>query len=344
MAARTPLVIDISHHNIVTSFTEVRMAGIRGVIHKATEGATMVDKTAAKRRQQILDAGLLLGFYHFGDNSTVKTQVSNFLRVAQPDDSTLLALDWEPAGNGRRTMSLDQAKEWLALVHEKTGQMSLLYSGSTIKEALDGRPDPFLSQHRLWLCHYNSNPKLPVGFDKYWLWQYTGDGVGNGPHTVAGVKDKGLDLNVFGGSDLAQEWVCRLPRNVVALHVTLPNPPSTTPQGIPAADPPKDVPVKRGAVETIKDSPSLKMMLLAKLAGLVAILDAWWDTILGWVDSLFGILPEVSDKVNSVQTVSQSAGFTMTEKAAMALVAILLVILFIRQLSQKRTQPAKVPT
>lgn len=322
------------------------MSGIRGIIHKASEGAAIVDKTYAKRRKDAVAAGLLWGSYHFGDNSTVKTQVANFLRAADPDDTTLLALDWEPAGTGgRRTMSLDQAKEWLALVHEKTGQMPLLYSGSTIKEVLQGRPDPFLSQHRLWLCHYNAKPVLPVGFEKFWLHQYTGDGSGPEPHTVSGIKDKGLDLNVFGGSNLAKEWVCKLPRNVVALNPAPLNGAASGPAGAFDAVPADPVPVpspKRGTVQTIKDSPSLKMMLWAKLLGLIALIDTWWDTIMGWFDSLFGILPDVSDKVSSIQTVSESAGVPLPAKVAMGLIAVLLVVLFIRQLSQKRSQPQGV--
>ena len=38
-------VIDLSHHNTVTSFQDAKAAGILGVIHKATEGTIFVDAT-----------------------------------------------------------------------------------------------------------------------------------------------------------------------------------------------------------------------------------------------------------------------------------------------------------
>lgn len=214
--SKTPLVADLSHHNTVTSFADVYASGIRGVILKASQGSTNTDATYAQRRKDARWAGLLVGAYHFGDSSTVKNQVSNFLRVSDPDANTLLALDWEP--NGRWTMSLDQAKEFLQLVYDRTGQVPVLYSGNLVKETLGDRPDPFLAKHRLWLAQYGPKAVLPKGWDAYWLHQFTGDGQGPGPHEIPGVKDKGVDLNCFGGKDLAAEWVCRTARNVVELN------------------------------------------------------------------------------------------------------------------------------
>ncbi len=45
-------VIDISHFNNVTSFQDVRNAGIIGVINKATQGLTGVDGTYGTRKPQ----------------------------------------------------------------------------------------------------------------------------------------------------------------------------------------------------------------------------------------------------------------------------------------------------
>lgn len=164
----------------------------------------MVDRTYASRKKAALAAGLLWGAYHFADNSDVEKQVDNFLSVVKPDDTTLLCLDYEP--NGARTMSLAQAKQFLQLVYDRTGQRPVLYSGNLLKEQLTA-PDEFLCRHRLWLAQYGRAPKLPCGWSNYWLWQYTGDGIGPKPHSVPGIKTQGIDLNVFAGNDLAAEWV-----------------------------------------------------------------------------------------------------------------------------------------
>ena len=218
-----PLVVDLSHHNTVTDFAATYAAGIRGVIHKASQGATTSDQTYAKRRKDAVAAGLLFGAYHFSDNSNVANQVSNFLRCAAPDENTLLALDWED--QGKRTMTLAQAKEFLQLVYDKTGQRPILYTGNVGKEALGGRPDAFLNRHRLWLCQYGNTAKCPPGWDSYWLWQFSADKSGPQPHSVAGIKDIGVDLNVFGGTDLAAEWVCREGPVVVPIKKTEPDKP-----------------------------------------------------------------------------------------------------------------------
>lgn len=83
----------------------------------------------------------------------------------------------------------------------------MLYSGNLIKETLDRTVDTFFAEHRLWLCQYGSVAKLPASWKKYWLWQYTGDGIGPEPHTIPGIEGH-VDLNVYNGTfeNLVTEW------------------------------------------------------------------------------------------------------------------------------------------
>ena len=66
----------------------------------------------------------------------------------------------------------------------------------------------FWGKYKLWLCQYANTPVLPAAWDKYWLWQYTGDGVGPKPHSIAGIQGD-VDLNVFNGSEaeLKMSWL-----------------------------------------------------------------------------------------------------------------------------------------
>lgn len=199
-----PDVIDVSVHNSVEDWSAVKSFGVKGIIHKATQGTGFVDKRYTERRLAARRVGLLWGAYHFFDRSPPDQQAKNFLRVAQADAETLLCLDWEPYGGNTGTLA--QAKEFLRILYEETGQRPVLYSGNLVKE--QGRGDPFLAQHRLWLAQYASHPQIPRGWDTYWLWQYSGDGWG-GHGTIPGISTRGMDVNLFGGKDLAAEWTGR---------------------------------------------------------------------------------------------------------------------------------------
>jgi lysozyme len=202
----TPIVADIYHGDVVTSFEEAYKDGIRGIIHKATQGATLQDKKYKARQPQAIDADLLWGAYHFGTGEDVDDQVSNFLDTVGDTKGILLALDFEANPNGK-TMSLKQARQFLEAVYDKTGQRPVLYSGNLIKEQLEDDSDGFWGKHRLWLCQYGPKAKLPDAWDSYWLWQYTGDGVGPDPHGVRGIQGD-VDLNAYDGSedDLKAQW------------------------------------------------------------------------------------------------------------------------------------------
>jgi lysozyme len=203
-----PRVSDISHHNTVSSFQDAADAGLWGIIHKATQGSNYRDPDYAKRRSAAKAAGLLWGAYHFNDGSDVVSQVANFLRYAQPDTDTLLVLDYED--NPRSNMSIVQAVQFLRLIESK-GYSCAIYSGNRLKESigrLKAADRQYVTQHLLWLCQYGPTPRLPAGFDTYFLWQYTDGVVGPQPRRIAGIHGE-VDLNVFNGTreQLEELWL-----------------------------------------------------------------------------------------------------------------------------------------
>jgi lysozyme len=202
-----PRVIDISHHNTVGDLHLVAAANIWGVIHKATEGDHYVDPTYAARRKLAHDAGLFWGAYHFNTGAETSAQVDYFLENAKPDPDTLLVLDFED--NRQSNMSIQQAVEFLYLVEEQIGRKAAIYSGNRLKEnmaSLNKADRDYVTSHRLWLCQYGPTPKLPPGFAKWWLWQFT-DGVINKGHSVPGVAGE-VDQNTYLGTkaELESEW------------------------------------------------------------------------------------------------------------------------------------------
>lgn len=214
-----PRVCDIYHGDKVggsgpalAGFKLAANAGLWGVIHKASQGSAFNDSSYAYRRGAALDAGLLWGAYHFNDGSSVKTQIDNFFTAAQPDDTTLMCLDFED--NPHSPMSGGMMVEFLHQAEAKLGRKLVIYSGNRMKETIGHLPPSdrdYVTSHKLWLCQYGPKAVLPSGWSHYFLWQYTGDGIGPEPHYVPGITvpgGKGIDLNVYGGTreQLAEEW------------------------------------------------------------------------------------------------------------------------------------------
>jgi lysozyme len=205
-----PMVVDIYHGDSVESFVEARQAGLRAVIHKATTGATGRDRKYTERRNQAVDAGLLWGAYHWGTAVAVSKQLDNFLRKAQPDEHTLVALDFEPTPGNQ--MTLDQARAFLEGIAERLGRKAVIYSGHLIKEQLGSRRDTFFGSHRLWLAQYDTHPVVQRSWAKYWLWQYTDGKPGTpDPKKVPGISGNGeghLDCDRYDGTfqQLKAEW------------------------------------------------------------------------------------------------------------------------------------------
>ncbi len=205
-------VVDIYWQDRVSSFQKAADSGIWGVIHKATTGGTGQDKAYAKRRKSARDAGLLWGAYHWGTAADVAKQVDNFIDTAEPDDDTLVALDYEETPNNQ--MSLAQAREFLTLIEQKLHRKAAIYSGGLIKARLGSTVDPFFGSHRLWLAHYNPNPVCQKSWKKYWLWQYT-DKTSKPelqPSSVPGIPGDAsgnLDCDSYDGTktQIKAEWV-----------------------------------------------------------------------------------------------------------------------------------------
>ena len=195
------LVIDLSHWNTIPqSLVAARDSGVRGVIHKATEGTGTVDNKLGARFNMARDAGMLWGMYHFIRPGRIADQADFFVRTAVPliDQHTLLALDYEDAD-----VSLGQCEQWISKVEVLTGHSVVLYSGHVLKDKIKAGDIPgALVERRLWLAQYTTGkPTLPKGWSKYWLWQWSDKG------TVPGIEPP-TDVNDFqdGIDALEEQW------------------------------------------------------------------------------------------------------------------------------------------
>jgi GH25 family lysozyme M1 (1,4-beta-N-acetylmuramidase) len=211
------MVVDLYHGDLVggsgpalDGFKKAYDAGIRGIIHKASQGISYVDPAYERRRDAALQAGLLWGAYHFANDTDAEQQAEFFLKqAASPDAETLVALDWEP--NSNHSMGADGARKFLQTVEAELGRKAVLYSGNLAKEKLGDTEDEFFGSHRLWLCQYGPKWRVQSSWQKPWLWQYAADGYGPEPRGVPGITvpgGKGIDMNSFDRTEeeLKAEW------------------------------------------------------------------------------------------------------------------------------------------
>lgn len=203
-------VIDISHYQTVTDdFAGAKAMGIVGVIAKATEGHSMVDIAFKGNQARAKRAGLLFGAYHFLRPGDMHAQADHFLERVGDPRGMLLVLDHEDGH-----VPLSDAQKWMERVKSRLPAGSsypTLYSGALIKNQLFvalAEDKVFWRKTRLWVAQYGPAVHWPADvWTNWWLWQYTGDGQGPGPHDVPGVGT-GIDISTcFWSSDqLRKQW------------------------------------------------------------------------------------------------------------------------------------------
>ena len=202
------LVVDISHHNDgPLDFVAAKAAGVVGVLCKATQGSGYKDPTYAPRQAAALAAGLRWGAYHFGTAADVDAQLANFMATVGQNADMVYAIDYEKnEQNTANTMSLAQARDFLAKLDQRIGRPAVIYGGRWMKDHLGSAPDPVLRAHRLWWAQYADAPSLPSTWAAAWLWQFTDGHHGPQPHAVTGIGN--CDVNHFDGTSnaLLAQW------------------------------------------------------------------------------------------------------------------------------------------
>lgn len=192
-AVRSNVVIDLSHWNVNVDFGLVKSNGIVAVIHKATQGIKNIDSQYSTRQIDAEKKGLFWGAYHFGTNANGVNQANHFLNKVGNTSKTLLVLNIEPYKNN--TMTQKQIIDFIKTVKNKTRNFVMIYgSYNTLKKYSTS----VLVQNPLWIAYYNAPLKVPPGWIKWVLWQYTDGKKGLRPHKVNGVGS--CDRDIFNGT------------------------------------------------------------------------------------------------------------------------------------------------
>lgn len=219
-------VVNMSHYDLMRpDFAAMKSEGIIGVIHEATFPRYASDWRYRERWTAASQNGLLWGAYHFGDATDPVRQADHFLSfvadsrpplTSQADEArrpgALLVLDFEKNGHyPGGTMSTAQAVAFVTRIKERTGKYPGLYgSENRLQQMLGGASAAqrgVLSSCWLWIANYHAQPRRTSPWDRWTMWQYTGDGkCGLRPRSAYPVSVANIrraERNIFNGNNAA---------------------------------------------------------------------------------------------------------------------------------------------
>ena len=187
--------VDISHWNVVQDLSKVKSFGIKGIIHKCTQGISNKDSNYIINKPRIRKLKFALGSYHFANAGDPIQEADWFINnIGEVKDGDILVLDYETYA---REDADDWCLRWMDYVHEKTGKKPILYTyhGMLNKYKFTNVAK---AGYRLWAARYGLQEQEPNeyykpttgAFQKAFAWQYCSQGE------IPGIE-KNVDLNVI---------------------------------------------------------------------------------------------------------------------------------------------------
>jgi len=150
------------------------------LINKCTDGATFVDKTHAKRKEDCTKNNIKYGGYHFYQCYTNPiSQAAHYVKTHGSFD-LLPLIDYEKDKNQDENDLLKEREnlfKMLVEVERLTGKVPVIYTYRSLLQNLN--LDSKFKKYPIWLARYNNTMGvMPMPFDKTNLvaWQYSDGG------------------------------------------------------------------------------------------------------------------------------------------------------------------------
>lgn len=203
--------IDVSHHQGDIDWQKVANDGISFAFIKATQGKSFQSPTFLKNVKEAKAAGLLIGAYHYLDDSATteaaaKAEAANFARAIEEAGGIQMfdlppVMDYESNKNGISKLAISNvARVFLTEIEKLTGVKPIIYTYPSFIGNFVG-----LNQYPLWIARYSASqiPADASGWSRWEFWQYS-DGVAGGAlpcgkRSVNGIKGN-VDLNEYDGT------------------------------------------------------------------------------------------------------------------------------------------------
>lgn len=198
--------VDVSRWQGKPVWSQVKAAGIRFVIAKATQGDDWVDPQYAGNRARLRGNRIPFSAYHYADPSTTPgdavAEADHFVNTARLENRNLLpVLDLERHNDLSTEVLAEWARTWLARVEERLRVRPMIYTSPAFWVERMGDSTWFADNgYRLWIAHWRvDSPTVPAanwGGHGWTLWQYD---VRAG---LSGFRGK-VDRDRYNGGELA---------------------------------------------------------------------------------------------------------------------------------------------
>lgn len=148
---------------------------------KATEGATVKDKTFDIRMIEAQRHGIVKGAYHFLRlGSPIEEQIKNFTETANWTPGDLppaldVEVESEITTHGVSKL-LDMTYKWLEAVETQMGVRPIIYTRENIRDKYLAQ-DPRFNKYQCWIARYHQDGPEK---DEWRIWQMTEEGHVNG--------------------------------------------------------------------------------------------------------------------------------------------------------------------
>ncbi len=196
--------IDVSKHQGNINWQRVAEdKRIQFVYIKATEGASLVDKTYHRNISKARKNGLMVGSYHFFTSyKTPEDQYRNFKRQVKKSEQDLIPMvDVEEAGNRYAKRDELQQRLWtfMNLVKADYGKFPILYSQYKFYNDMLA---PDFNKCFIFIARYGNAQPILRGGGRYNIWQFTERGK------VDGIKGY-VDLDLFNNGTSLEDIILR---------------------------------------------------------------------------------------------------------------------------------------
>lgn len=195
--------VDVSHYQASPDWKKAKADGIDFAYIKATEGTTGRDAKTNLHGIGANAAGIKVGYYHFASLNDVNA-AADAIAEAKFFDATLktlpVAANLPPVldiETNKSNLSPQAVQLWITTFLNTMVQLghpvTIIYSYQPFLDQYLPANHPF-GNNPLWLAQYRNveYPKMPHGWTKYTIWQYTNvgnvDGIGQCDNNKAPIS------------------------------------------------------------------------------------------------------------------------------------------------------------
>ena len=150
------LVIDPYYANAINWDKLATESRVVAIIHKSTIGASKLDPSYFKRKEEARKRGYLWGSYHWGVAGNPEKQADFYLDTVKPAADELIALDLEDA-RSKTLMNVDEAIRFVERVKTRTGRYPVLYTNHASAKLISAKyKDSVFKNTPLWYARFKA--------------------------------------------------------------------------------------------------------------------------------------------------------------------------------------------